>query len=81
MESDLSDGQSALKGALNTGQIGVALYLVNHCGIGGDSEVRQALCKVCEVGPLDDVKELIEVHNVDPTGTDHVICQDHDSTL
>ena len=45
----------------------VALYLINH-GCGGDEDKDRLLCRACEWGRLDVVKELVEEHHCDPKG-------------
>ena len=57
--ADIDDHFSA-HSPLNT-----ALYLVTH-GYGGDEDKVKVLCKACDWGKLDVVKELVEQHKVDP---------------
>ena len=47
--------------------LNVALYLLNH-GVDGKRNKANVLCKACFSGNLDVVEELVEQHNVDPTG-------------
>ena len=44
-----------------------ALYLINH-GVDDEQDKAKLLCKACEWGKLDVVKELVEQHNVYPNG-------------
>ena len=45
----------------------LALYLINH-GVDDQQDKVMLLCKACNQGNLDVVKELVEQHNVDPNG-------------
>ena len=45
----------------------LALYLVNH-GFGSNEGRVNILCKACDWGELDVVKELVKQHKVDPNG-------------
>ena len=47
--------------------LNIALYLTNH-GVVDEQDKARLLCKACEWGNLDVVKELVEQHNVDPNG-------------
>ena len=65
-----SDGCSPLEVALNwlynfEGCIDAAICLINH-GCGGDKEKAQLLYGACLWNRLDIVKELIELHSVNP---------------
>ena len=51
-----------------------AIYLINHgSSTCGDKERGKLLCKACNSGKLDMVKELVEQHKVFPNGQ-HVYC-------
>ena len=45
----------------------IALFLINH-GVDDEQDKANVLCKACDWGNLDVVKELIEQHNVDLNG-------------
>ena len=51
----------------------VGLYLIEHCGCSDEQDKAKLLCKACERGNLDVVKELVERHNVDPNG-EYITC-------
>ena len=66
-----ADGQSPLDVALDEGSEDngdVGLYLMKHNGCGDEQDKAKLLCKACQRGNLDVVKELVEQHNVDPNG-------------
>ena len=44
-----------------------ACYLINH-GVDDQQDKANVLCEACKWGNLDVVKELVEQHNVDPSG-------------
>ena len=46
----------------------VDLYLIKCHGYSDEQDKAKLLCKACKGGNLDVVKELVEQHNVDPTG-------------
>ena len=54
------------EGSDDDGRVG--LYLIKCHGFGDERDKARLLCKVCEWGRLDMVKELVEQHNVDPNG-------------
>ena len=54
------------EGSGDSGRVG--LYLIKHQGCGDEQDKSKLLCKACERGNLDVVKELVEQHNVDPIG-------------
>ncbi len=66
-------GQSPLEIAENLeclhgdGCVDVAVYLMSR-GCGGDDheDKTKLLCRACQRGKLDAVKELVEQHKVDP---------------
>ncbi len=61
------DGLSPLDIALDDidACMDVALYLMSR-GCGGDEDKAKLLCRACYWGKLDEVKELVEQHKVDP---------------
>ena len=54
--------------ALDEGSCCVGLYLIKHHGCGDEQDKAKLLCKACQRGNLDVVKELVEQHNVDLNG-------------
>ena len=46
----------------------VGFYLIYHHGCGDEQDKAKLLCKACDRGNLDVVKELVEQHNMDPNG-------------
>ena len=66
-------GETPLKNAMdwdfcedNDDCFSVALYLIDHSGCGGDDEKIELLCKACQQGKPDLVKEMIEKYKIDP---------------
>ena len=51
----------------------VGLYLMKHHGCGDEQDKAKLLCKECQGGNLDVVKQLVEQHNVDPNG-EYITC-------
>ena len=51
----------------------VGLYLIKHHGCVDEQDKAKLLCKACQRGNLDVVKELVEQHNVDPSG-EYITC-------
>ena len=51
----------------------VGLYLMKHHGCVDEQDKAKLLCKACQRGNLDVVKELVEQHNVDPNG-EYITC-------
>ena len=47
--------------------LNTTFYLINY-GVGDEQDKARLLCEACEWGSLDVVKELVEQHNVDPSG-------------
>ena len=45
----------------------LGLYLINH-GCGGDEGKVKLMCEACFWSKLDVVKELVELHKVNPNG-------------
>ena len=56
---------------LDDGDVG--LYLIKHNGCVDEQDKAKLLCKACQRGNLDVVKELVEQHNVDPNG-EYITC-------
>ena len=54
------------KGSEDDGDVG--LYLMKHHDCVDEQDKAKLLCKACQRGNLDVVKELVEQHNVDPNG-------------
>ena len=56
----------------------VGFYLMKRRGCGDKQDQAKVLCKACQGGNIDVVKELVEQHNVNPNGEYmsqyHVIC-------
>ncbi len=48
------------------GCVDVALYLVSRGCACGDEDKANLLCEACHHGNLSAVKELVELHKVDP---------------
>ncbi len=74
MYTDVKDdkGQSPLDKALNNlnrlyndDRVDIALYLMSR-GCGGDEHKAKVLLEACRMGKLGVVKELVELHKVDP---------------
>ena len=65
------DGQSPLDRVLEDvdyeDNLDLGLYLINH-GCGGDEGKVKLMCVACFWSKLDVVKELVELHKVDPNG-------------
>ena len=65
------DGQSPLDRVLedvyDEDDLDLCLYLINH-GCDDDEGKVELLCEACYLGNLDMVKELVELHKVDPNG-------------
>ena len=59
------------EGSVDNGDVG--LYLMKHHGCGDEQDKAKVLCKACGAGNMDLVKELVEQHNVDPTG-EYITC-------
>ena len=59
------------EGSRDNGDIG--LDLIKHHGCGNEQDKAMLLCKACQRGNLDVVKELVEQHNVDPSG-EYITC-------
>ena len=77
------NGLSLLDLALDKGSkddYPVGFYLIKHHGCGDEQDKAKVLCKACQGGNLNVVKELVEQHKVDPNGEYisqcHVICCD-----
>ena len=51
----------------------VGLYLMKHHGCVDEQDKAKLLCKACQRGNLNVVKELVEQHNVDPNG-EYITC-------
>ncbi len=65
-DEERSPLDKALDGLFDDGCVDVALYLMSRgCG-GGDEDKVKLLCGACHWGKLDMVKELVELHKVDP---------------
>ena len=47
--------------------LNMALVLINH-GVDDQQDKARLLCEACYWGRLDVVKELVEQHNLDPSG-------------
>ena len=65
------NGRSPLDAALDEGSKDngdVGLYLMKHHGCVDEQDKATLLCKACQRGNLDVVEELVEQHNVDPSG-------------
>ncbi len=65
------EGQSPLDRALENPDdyddcVDVALYLMSRGCACGDEDKAKLLCVACGCGKLDVVKELVELHKVDP---------------
>ena len=62
------EGHSPLDIALDEGCMDVALYLMSRgCACTcGDEDKAKLLCAACDHGNLGVVKELVELHKVDP---------------
>ena len=70
------NGRSQLDLALDeeSGDNGdIGLYFIKHHGCVDEQDKAKLLCKACEWGNLDVVKELVEQHNVDPNG-EYITC-------
>ncbi len=74
IHADVKDdeGQSPLDKALknlerlyNDDCVDIALYLMSR-GCGGDEHKAKVLYEACRMGKLGVVKELVELHKVDP---------------
>lgn len=64
-------GQTPLDRAKETSEdcpdfFSVASYLIDHCGCGGEGERIELLCRACQLGRPDVVKEIIEKHSINP---------------
>ena len=70
------NGRSPLDVALDEGSEDngrVGLYLIKHHGCVDEQDKAKLLCKACQRGNLDVVKELVEQHNVDPN-CEYITC-------
>ena len=70
------NGRSPLDVALDEGSrddAHVGLYLIKRHGCLDEQDKAKLLCKACQRGNLDVVKELVEQHNVDPNG-EYITC-------
>ena len=72
------NGRSPLDVVLNEGckdNGRVGLYLMKHHRCVDEQDKAKLLCKACQRGNLDVVKELVEQHNVDLNG-EYITCFD-----